>query len=74
LGTILFSSSVLIGLGYFFGSLDDDSLLVSRYPETWMSYDIATDAAAAVMSVAGMSFVRPRPRIAARLVVSSMAH
>ncbi|KQM56704.1 hypothetical protein ASE69_03565 [Sphingomonas sp. Leaf208] len=57
-GTLLFAGSVLIGLSYFFGSSGDAAQLVSRYPETWKSYDIATDAAAAVMSVTGMSFVQ----------------
>jgi hypothetical protein len=57
-GTLLFSGSVLIGLGYFFGSSGDAVQLVSRHPEAWKSYDITTDAVAAVMSVTGMSFVQ----------------
>jgi hypothetical protein len=56
-GTLLFAGSVLIGLGFFFGSSGDAAQLVSRHPEAWKSYDIATDAIAAAISVTGMSFV-----------------
>ncbi len=56
-GTLLFAGSVAIGLGYFLGSSGDAAQLVSRHPETWKAYDIATDAIAAAISVTGMSFV-----------------
>ncbi|MEG3083992.1 hypothetical protein U1707_10100 [Sphingomonas sp. PB2P12] len=56
-GTLLFSGSVAIGLGYFFGSSGDAAQLVSQHPDTWKAYDIATDAIAAAVSVTGMSFV-----------------
>lgn len=56
-GTLLFAGSVAIGLGYFFGSSGDAAQLVSRHPDTWKAYDIATDAIAAAISVTGMSFV-----------------
>lgn len=55
--TLLFCGSGLIGLGYTFGSAGDAMRLISRFPETWTAFDVTTDAAAAVMSVTGMSFV-----------------
>jgi hypothetical protein len=57
-GSLLFAGSVLIGLGYFFGSSGDAVQLVSRHPEAWKSYDITTDALASIMSVTGMAFVQ----------------
>lgn len=57
-GSLLFAGSVLIGLGYFFGSSGDAVQLVSSHPDAWKPYDITTDALAAVMSVTGMSFVQ----------------
>ena len=74
-GTLLFSGSVLIGLGYFFGSSGDAAQLISRHPDTWKNYDIVTDAVAAVISVTGMSFVHAatsRRRTASFLVSGAL--
>lgn len=55
--TLLFCGSALIGLAYSLGSAGDAMRLVSRHPEAWTAFDVTTDAAAAVMSITGMSFV-----------------
>lgn len=54
---LLFVGSALIGFGYAFGSAGDAMQLVSRNPESWKAFDVATDAIAAVLSITGMSFV-----------------
>jgi len=56
--TLLFAGSVLIGLGYFSGSLGDAARLVSTHPETWIAFDVVTDCIASVLAVTGMSFVQ----------------
>jgi hypothetical protein len=56
--TLLFSGAGLIGLAYSFGSAGDAMKLVSKHPEAWTAFDVTTDAAAAVMSITGMSFVQ----------------
>jgi hypothetical protein len=56
--TLLFGGAALIGLAYSFGSAGDAMRLVSKHPEAWTAFDVATDAAAAAMSITGMSFVQ----------------
>jgi hypothetical protein len=55
--TLLFAGSVLIGLGYFSGSLGDAARLVSAHPRQWIAFDVVTDCIAAVLAVTGMSFL-----------------
>lgn len=55
--TLLFAGSVLIGLGYFFGSAGDAAILVSAHPEHWIAFDVVTDCIASVLATTGMSFV-----------------
>ncbi|KQO51160.1 hypothetical protein [Sphingomonas sp. Leaf257] len=55
--TLLFGGSVLIGLGYFFGSAGDAARLVSAQPDHWIAFDVATDCTASVFATTGMSFV-----------------
>lgn len=54
---LLFVGSALIGFGYAFGSAGDAAQLVSRNPDAWKAFDVATGAIAAVLSITGMSFV-----------------
>ncbi len=55
--TLLFAGSVLIGLGYFFGSLGDAARLVSSHPDHWIAFDVVTDCIASILATTGMSFV-----------------
>lgn len=55
--TLLFAGSVLIGLGYFFGSAGDAAQLVSAHPDHWLPFDVVTDCIASVLATTGMSFV-----------------
>ncbi|MEK9213137.1 hypothetical protein [Sphingomonas sp. 2378] len=55
--TLLFAGSVLIGLGYFSGSLGDAARLVSARPDRWIAFDVATDCIASALAVTGMSFL-----------------
>lgn len=62
--TLLFAGSVLIGLGYFFGSAGDAARLVSTRPDHWIPFDVVTDCIASVLATTGMSFVwLPSPDI-----------
>lgn len=55
--TLLFAGSVLIGLGYFFGSAGDAARLVSARPDHWITFDVVTDCLASILATTGMSFV-----------------
>lgn len=54
---LFFAGCGLVGLSYVSGSLGDAMRLVSRYPDAWAAFDVASDCLAAILSTIGISFV-----------------